>query len=55
MLLTDSDGSWTATVVPQPSNDSSAIQDLQTVSCPAAAQCIAAGDDGDIAILTGNQ
>jgi hypothetical protein len=55
MLLTDSDGSWTTTAVPQPSNDASAIQALQAVSCPAPAQCVAAGDDGDIAILTGNQ
>jgi hypothetical protein len=55
MLLTDSGGSWTATVVPEPSNDSSAIQSLATVSCPAAARCVAAGEDGDIAVLTGNQ
>jgi len=55
MLLTGSGGSWTATVVPEPSDNSSAIQDLESVSCSSEAQCAAVGEDGDIAIFTGKQ
>jgi hypothetical protein len=46
MLLTDSDGSWTAAEAPLPANAQAPSEEgteLSGVSCPSASQCVAGG------------
>jgi hypothetical protein len=45
VLLTESDGSWTAADPPPPATDSSLSYDVYAVSCWSASQCVAVGDE----------
>jgi hypothetical protein len=62
LLLTDSDGTWTAAEAPLPANAATTFSSVQLdgVSCPSASQCVAVGSYEDASgnshglILTGN-
>ena len=46
MVLTSSDGSWTAATAPLPANNAEAGDTVSVVSCPAVSQCVAVGNYG---------
>ncbi|MGH3224285.1 MAG: hypothetical protein ACRDPY_37320, partial [Streptosporangiaceae bacterium] len=46
MLLTDTDGSWTAVPAPLPANNAEAGNTVSAVSCPSVSQCVAVGNYG---------
>jgi hypothetical protein len=46
MLLTGTDGSWTAAQAPLPANNAEAGNTVSAVSCPSVSQCVAVGHYG---------
>ena len=46
MLLTSTDGSWTAAQAPLPANNAEAGNTVSAVSCPSVSQCVAVGHYG---------